>query len=1018
MLRYLFPFVFALLAGASPLLAQGSFPPSAPSDPREKAYALTNATIYKDYQTRIEGATLLIRKGKIEACGQKVLIPADAVRIDCSGKTIYPAFIDLYAGGVGLGSGNSAGSAPQQTQPGQRAGSPRKEGAYIWNMALHPEFDAADQYRHDEKAAEEWRKYGFGLLLTHRPDGIMRGSGALVALHDGRPHDNLLRSRASAHYSFRKGASPDAYPSSLMGCIALLRQTYYDADWYKTEGYKREQNLGLQAWNELQNLPAIFEASDKLDLLRVGSIAREFNTRYILKTSGNEYQCLDEVKALGMPLILSLNFPESYDIRNPYDALQVSLAELKHWEMAPANPARVAAAGIPFALTAADLKDKSKFIEHLRKAIEYGLSETDALKALTWQPAQLLGIYQTPNPPFPTEGATGVGSLEPGKLANFIVTTGNVFQKDVKILENWNLGTPYPIAEDKSAPDLYGDYQLSVGAQIYTLTVKEKNNAPDASLLRADSTKTTVTLQYKEGLLNLSFQPDSAQKTRIMLAGTASGEGRWSGKGTLINGEWIDWSAQKIAPYKTPDPQKEKPVSTPELGDVIYPFAPYGQKTRPGTPGAYLIRNATVWTGEREGILQNTDVLIQNGKITRIGRNLPLPDKAVEIDGAGKHLAAGIIDEHSHIAISRGVNEGTQESSAEVRIGDVINSEDVNIYRHLAGGVTATHLLHGSANPIGGQSQLIKMRWGKMPEELKMENWTGQIKFALGENVKQSNWGDNFRTRYPQTRMGVEQVYEDYFTRAREYGALKKSGKPYRRDIELEALLEILEAKRFITCHSYVQSEIVMLMRVAERFGFRINTFTHILEGYKVADIMAKHGAGGSTFSDWWAYKFEVYQAIPHNAKMMADQGVVVAVNSDDAEMARRLNQEAAKAVMYGGMSEEEAWKTVTLNPAKLLRVDDRIGSVKVGKDADLALWNDRPLSIYARVEKTWVDGYLYYDAERDRQTRREIQAERARIIQKMLEQGKGQPGNNRPAGPRHEYHCDHLDDEGNEERD
>lgn len=881
-------------------------------------------------------------------------------------------------------------------------------------MALHPELDAAKQYRHDEKAAEEWRKYGFGLLLTHRPDGIMRGSGALIALNDGRPHDNLLRSRASAHYSFRKGSSPDAYPSSLMGCIALLRQTYCDAAWYKTEGHKREQNLGLQAWNELQNLPAIFEASDKLDLLRAGSIAREFNTRYIFKTSGNEYQCLDEVKALGMPLILSLNFPESYDIRNPYDALQVSLTELKHWEMAPANPARVAAAGIPFALTAADLKDKGKFMEHLRKAIEYGLSETDALKALTWQPAQLLGIYQNPNPPFPIEGATGVGSLEPGKLANFIVTTGNVFQKDVKILENWNLGTPYSIAEDKSAPDLYGDYRLSVGTQTYTLSIKEKNNAPDASLLRADSSKATVALQYKDGMLSLSFQPDSVQKARIMLAGTASGEGRWSGKGTLTNGEWTEWTAQKITPYKTPDPQKEKPISPPELGDVIYPFAPYGKKTRPGAPGAYLIRNATVWTGERDGILKNTDVLIQNGKIARIGRNLPLPDKAVEIDGAGKHLAAGIIDEHSHIAISRGVNEGTQESSAEVRIGDVINNEDVNIYRHLAGGVTAAHLLHGSANPIGGQSQLIKMRWGKTPEEMKMENWAGQIKFALGENVKQSNWGESFRTRYPQTRMGVEQVYEDYFTRAREYGALKKSGKPYRRDIELEALLEILENKRFITCHSYVQSEIVMLMRVAERFGFRINTFTHILEGYKVADIMAKHGAGGSTFSDWWAYKFEVYQAIPYNAKMMADQGVVVAVNSDDAEMARRLNQEAAKAVMYGGMSEEEAWKTVTLNPAKLLRVDDRIGSVKVGKDADLALWNDHPLSIYARVEKTWVDGYLYYDAERDRQMRQEIRSERARIIQKMLEQGKGQPGNNRPAGPRHEYHCDHLDDEGN----
>jgi imidazolonepropionase-like amidohydrolase len=296
---------------------------------------------------------------------------------------------------------------------------------------------------------------------------------------------------------------------------------------------------------------------------------------------------------------------------------------------------------------------------------------------------------------------------------------------------------------------------------------------------------------------------------------------------------------------------------------------------------------------------------------------------------------------------------------------------------------------------------------------MKFSNWPGQIKFALGENVKQSNWGDNNRTRYPQTRMGVEQVFVDYFTRAQEYAQLKKSGKPYRKDLDLEAIQEILEKKRFITCHSYVQSEIVMLMRVAEKFGFTVNTFTHILEGYKVADKMVLHGAGGSTFSDWWAYKFEVYEAIPYNAKMMHDRGVTVAINSDDAEMARRLNQEAAKVVEYGGATEEDAWKMVTLNPAKLLHVDDRVGSLRAGKDADVVLWNNHPLSVYAHAEKTWVDGVLYFDAVKDAALREQVQRERARLVQKMIASKKSGGAGVPPVKEKRYYHCDSDEDEG-----
>ena len=350
-----------------------------------------------------------------------------------------------------------------------------------------------------------------------------------------------------------------------------------------------------------------------------------------------------------------------------------------------------------------------------------------------------------------------------------------------------------------------------------------------------------------------------------------------------------------------------------------------------------------------------------------------------------------------------------------MRIGDVIKLEDIDIYRQLSGGVTASQLLHGSANPIGGQSGLVKLRWGFAPEKMKIEGADGFIKFALGENVKQSNWGDRSTVRYPQTRMGVEQTYYNYFTKAREYGkawdkynstsAREKAGvSTPRRDIELDALLEILKGKRFITCHSYVQSEINMLMHVSDTFGFKINTFTHILEGYKVADKMKAHGIFASTFADWWAYKYEVIDAIPYNAAILTKVGVNTSVNSDDAEMARRLNQEAAKSIKYGGLSEIEAWKLCTLNPAKMLHFDSHMGSLKVGKDADVVVWSDNPLSVYARVEQTFIDGIRFYDSLLDAQKRDEIRKERARLIQKMLDDksaGAPRRRNNRlPKGP------------------
>ena len=974
---------------------QKTFPYHGVSDQREGWYAFTGATIYTAYNEKLENATLLIRQGKVEGIGANLQVPEGAVEIPCAGKTIYPSFIDLYAA-YGLPELKSTGPGSRQQQ--QMLSS--KKGAYAWNEALKPEFRAHEHFSPDEKAAAEYRKLGFGLVLTHQHDGISRGSGALVWLGEGNPHELILREEAAHHLSFSKGQSTQNYPSSLMGSIALLRQTYYDGKWYAAGGDKEETNLSLQAWNELQKLPQVFEAGDALSALRACKLGKEFGVSYILREDGKAYQRLDELKAAGAPLIVSLRFPEAYDVEDPYDALRVDLADMKHWELAPANPARLAETGIPFALTTDGLQKKSEFWGNLRKAIQYGLSKEEALKALTYTPAQLMGIYEQ------------AGSLAKGKSASFLIASGDIFEPDAAVYQHWIAGKPH-VLQTMESPDWLGAYYLEAGERQWLWDISGDPEKPEMKLKIDDSTEVKVNYKYEQNLITLSFAPE-AGKGMIRLNGTLEG-GRWSGTGQLESGNWVNWQANPTRMPSEPEKQakREKSEGPGELGSVTWPFLAYGWTTRP-TAEAVLIRNATVWTNEAEGVLEGADVLIENGRIAQVGKGLPAKKGVREIDATGKHLTPGIIDEHSHIAVTRGVNEGTQASSAEVRIGDVVNSDDINIYRQLSGGVTTSQLLHGSANPIGGQSAIIKLRWGFTPEEMIFAEAAPFIKFALGENVKQSNWEISNRIRYPQTRMGVEQVFEDHFIRAREYGELKKSGKPYRVDLELEALLEILEGKRFITCHSYRQSEISMLMKVAERHGFVVNTFTHILEGYKVADQMARHGAGGSSFSDWWAYKFEVYEAIPHNGAIMHEQGVTVAFNSDDAEMARRLNQEAAKAVKYGGVSEEEALKFVTLNPAKLLHIDHKVGSIKAGKDADLVIWSHHPLSVYAQAEKTFVDGILFFDREKDAQMRQSVGEERARLIQKMLAEkkkgGKTQPARGRQ---QHLYHCDDDEDEG-----
>ena len=448
---------------------------------------------------------------------------------------------------------------------------------------------------------------------------------------------------------------------------------------------------------------------------------------------------------------------------------------------------------------------------------------------------------------------------------------------------------------------------------------------------------------------------------------------------------------------KNAEARKDKPASF----SVNFPLGAFGREAPPTAPEHVLFKNGTIWTCGPEGLLENTSVLVTGGKIAAVGEDIQAPENAVVIDLKGRHLTPGIIDCHSHMATDGGINESAQAITAEVRIGDFIDPDDIDIYRQLAGGVTTANVLHGSANPIGGQNQVIKLRWSQLPEELKFKSAPAGIKFALGENVKQSNWGSEYSTRYPQSRMGVEQIVRDAFYAAREYHRRRQEwqktqeGLPPRRDLELDALAEVLEGNRWIHCHSYRQDEILAFLRTLESFEVQVGTLQHILEGYKVADAMASHGAMGSSFSDWWAYKFEVYDAIPYNGALMHNAGVVVSFNSDDQELARHLNHEAAKAVKYGGVPPEEALKFVTLNPAKQLRIDQYVGSIEVGKQADLVVWSGQPLSIMSRCEQTWIDGAMFFDVEEDRQMRKQADEMRNTLVQKILTSGEAmrEPG-------------------------
>nr|WP_319510711.1 amidohydrolase family protein [uncultured Draconibacterium sp.] len=965
-------FVCAEAQDLSPVMGVG--------DERAEVYAFTHATVVVDYQTTLKDAVLIIQKGKIMDVGKNLNVPEGAVVIDLEGKYIYPSFVDLFTEyGVEKEAQSSSPQMMMSYYLRPRYFDSLNGGPYYWNDAIKPYVSAAESFHVNAKEASDFRNAGFGAVLTQKKDGIMRGTSALVALAEDKETQVVLKGQAASGYSFDKGSSIMTYPTSLMGSFALIRQTFYDAEWYAANVDKSVFDVSLEAVNENRSLPSVCQVKDKINLLNVAKLGKEFGIDFCMKGNGDEYQLLNEVASTGAPVIVPLNFPAAPDVADPYKAILVPLKDLKHWELAPYNPGRLAEADVDIAFTTDGLKDKKQFRTNLLKAIECGLSKVDALKALTETPAKMIGCDDM------------LGSLESGKVANFLITSDEIFSSDCVIYENWVIGEKYEITDSK-LPELEGEYTLALSNdESYSLIIDGKPSSYSLKV-KTDGDKTeSGKISVSENLISLSF-PKGEEWTR--LSGWIEGE-TLAGTGILPGGKNVTW---KMTFAKAGEAKKDKKEANElsEPGKVIYPFIAYGNEEKPQYKD-YIIKNATVWTMEDDGVLENADVLVKDGKIARVGKDLK-GGNVWEIDGTGMHVTPGIIDEHSHMALVE-INEGSHAITSEVRMSDVLNPEDLTIYRQLAGGVTASHLLHGSANPIGGQSVLIKLRWGATPDEIVVKNQVGFLKHALGENVKQTKMPTG--TRFPRTRMGVEQSIRDVYIRAKEYqqkwetyNALsdeeKASTPAPRKDLQLDPIVDEFNEKSFMVCHTYVQSETNMIMELAKEFGIKPHTLVHNTEGYKVADEMVEAGAAGSVFSDRWMYKYEVYDAIPYNAAIQHNQGVLVCINSDSNEMGRRLNQEAAKTVKYGGLSEIEAMELVTKNPAKILHLDDRMGTLKPGKDADMVLWTDHPLSMYALPSKTFVDGILYYDREKDKKMYQSIQEERSRIVNKILAIGGG----------------------------
>jgi len=972
-----------------------------------RAFAIIKARLVLAPGQEIESGNLILRDGLIVAAAADAPIPDDADVIDGTGLIVYAGFVD--AGTTTLLDEIKPPATPDArpvdfgrhalaaTRPDNRKG-------------LTPELAASEHLKLVSGELEERRKLGITSLHIVPSGRLASGLGTLVSTSGAPVRECIIAHDTVSELQLFAMPQGD-YPRTLMGGTAHLRQAFLDAQHHArhqqlyssaTDGIARPaQDPALEALQTLLEgkRRVQFRAELRDDIHRALSFAEEFKLQPILWGGEEAHRCIDLLKEKQIPVVVDVDFGDEPKIEAPSDKkelnpdekppLRAQQAKLDEWKKVVATPARLHEAGIQFAFGSQGVKKPGDFLKGVRQAITAGLPREAALAALTRDAATLLGQESR------------LGTLAPGKLGHVIVLTGPFDNEQSKVryvfvdgqkYEYHSDAKPVPVSTAGDELDLTGTWTIEIeaaaGKHTGTLFLSQTgerlngtfqspqgNGKVTSGTATAKNLKFTVAIGAGDTAVELKFEGTPiAEKSEKKIH-------ELNGHLKSAFGAATTWKAtrEKSAADTSTNPvqlglddidadtnNKDKQVTQQ---DELPTEIEADRLRRPvKTGGNVFIQNATVLTGLGE-TLTETSILVQDGKIKAIGRDLK-PEAGIHvIDAAGRYVMPGIIDTHSHIMISQGINEASQSIVPEVRIKDVIDTADPSAYRALAGGVTTARLLHGSANVIGGQDAVVKLKYGLPARAQILHDAPQGVKFALGENVKfQQN-------RFPNTRMGVEATLNRAFLEAVDYRrqwmeyerAVEAAGEKRdqllapRRDLRLEALMDIVNHQKFIHSHCYRADEILMLLRVASNLGIRVWSLQHVLEGYKIAPEIVAHGASCSTFADWWAYKIEAYDAVPHNAALLREAGANVVIKSDDWELIRHLYQEAAKTVRYGNMSPEHALQAITLHPARELGLQDRIGSIEVGKDADLAIFSGHPLNAFSRCEQTLIEGEIYF---------------------------------------------------------
>ncbi len=974
-----------------------------------------------EFQTR----DVLVRSGLIVHVAESIPQPADADVVSAKELYLYPGWIDAgtdryLKGEPALESGRSldvSRSALVATPGDHRKG-------------LTPEYRAAEGFDAQSAAISKWREAGWLVAQVVPEKRIASGRATTITLSGAPPREAILVRDGLASFSLAP-LGGDGYPATRMGTAAHLRQAFIDA------AHSREQaalyaakvpevdrpepdRVALALAEQLSTrAPMLFTADTRDDILRAIDFAAEHGLPAMILSGSDSDLCARELAQANVPVLLRIDFGDEpkLEYETSIDLLVEDRKEPVRWQVhrraewrRRVNTARTLLDHkVRVALCSAGIEQPADLRKAIRTLVEKGgITEAVAMRLLTQSAADLLGLGDR------------LGSIEPGKLATFFLSKQRLTDKEFKVDSLFLDGRRVVI--DPAKPEAASDGKTpaaSLGGEwLVTIEAGDRKQEATLDLIQRDGTLSgSFRSSQGEGKLSsgeikgrtLTFVVEigaGLQTLELKFEGATEGDSLDRLRGTLRSafGAPAPWTAVRKAQPNTstnaanpvalaiddadPDKKSDKgtpastattnnpdPAEAPGPTDWTIELPSDRVYSGPRSGGQMLIRHAHVITVSGE-TLADTDIRIQNGKIAEIGKNLAAGPEVFVLDATGQYVMPGIIDTHSHIMFREqlgGVNEATLSIVPEVRVRDAIRSDDPAAFRALAGGVTTIRLLHGSANVIGGQDAVVKMKYGRPLRELFFPDAHTGVKFALGENVKFQSG------RFPNTRLGVEATLQRAFLEAWEYrrrreehvqrviadGPEKPPRLAPRRDLRLEALAEILDQKKFIHSHCYRNDEILMLLRVASGFGIRVWSLQHVLEGYKVGPEIAAHGASASLFSDWWAYKHEAYDAIPYAPKLMLDAGVSVCLKSDDAELMRHLQQDAAKTLRYGVDSPETALRFITLNPAKQLGIDHRVGSIEVGKDADLAVFNGHPLHGFARCEQTIIDGEVWFDRSR-----------------------------------------------------